>query len=164
MRKFAIIADISGSFYRGKTKYIPLDSPNPDEEFGAWLRYLECKGAEIFKIPRSFFLRTMRVIAIIAAISGSFDRAKTKYIPLDSPNPDEEFGAWLRYLECFLSMIRQLPRSFFLPYTPHFRFIADISGSFYRGKTKYIPLDSPNPDEEFGAWLRYLECKGAEIF
>src|SRR2546430_1611735 len=106
----------------------------------------------------------MRTLAIIADISGSFDRGITKYIPLDSPNPDEEFGAWVRYFECNFSLIFQFPSSFFLFTFPTFFLIADISGSFDRGITKYIPLDSPNPDEEFGAWLRYLECKGAEIF
>src|SRR2546430_8344829 len=109
MRKSTNITDISASFDRGNTKYIPLDSSNPDEEFGAWLRYLECKGAETFKFPWSFFLRNMRTFAIIADISGSFDRGITKYIPLDSPNPDEEFGAWLRYLECKGAEIFKFP-------------------------------------------------------
>src|SRR5438105_15458838 len=99
MRNFAIIADISGSFDRGITIYIPLDSPNPDEEFGAWLRYLECKGAEIFKFPLSFFLRNMRMFVFIADISGSFDRDISKYIPLVSLNPENIFVEWLRYLE-----------------------------------------------------------------
>src|SRR2546430_11969814 len=100
MRKSTNITDISASFDRGNTKYIPLDRSNPDEEFGAWLRYLECKRAEIFKFPCSFSLRNMRYSTNIADISGSFDRGITTYIPLDRSYPDEEFGAWLRYLEC----------------------------------------------------------------
>src|SRR5438105_4163422 len=109
MRTLAIIADISGSFDRGITKYIPLDSPYPDEEFGAWMRYLDCKGTRLEERRVGLFLRNMRTLAIIADISGSFDRGITKYIPLDSPYPDEEFGAWMRYLDCKGTEIFKFP-------------------------------------------------------
>ena len=109
MRKSTNIADISGSFDRGMTKYIPLDRSNPDEEFGAYLRYLECKGADICKIPCSFSVRNMRKSTNIADISGSFDRGIAKYIPLDRSNPDEEFGTYLRYLECKGAEIFKFP-------------------------------------------------------
>src|SRR2546430_381394 len=109
MLKSTNIADISGSFDRGITKYIPLDRSNPDEEFGAYLRYLECKGREIFKFAGSFCGCNMRKYTNIADISGSFDRGITKYIPLDRSNTDEEFGAYLRYLECKGAEIFKFP-------------------------------------------------------
>ena len=51
MQNLSYMSKISANFDRGITNYIPLDRSNPDEEFGTYLRYLECKGAEIFKFP-----------------------------------------------------------------------------------------------------------------
>src|SRR2546430_1340878 len=109
MRKSTNIANISGSFDRGITKYIPLDRSNPDEEFGAYLIYYESKGAEIFTFPLHFSVPILRKSTNIANISGSFDCGITKYIPLDRSNPDEEFGAYLRYSECKGAEIFKFP-------------------------------------------------------
>src|SRR2546430_2725959 len=109
MLKSTNIADISGSFDRGITKYIPLDRSNPDEEFGTYLRYLECKGAEMIESAWSLAIGKIWKSTDIANITGSFDRGIAKYIPLDRSNPDEEFGTYLRYLECKGAEIFKFP-------------------------------------------------------
>src|SRR2546430_518904 len=94
MRKSTNIADISGSFDRGMYFVIPLDRSNPDEEFGAYLRYLECKGAEIFRFPCSLSVRKMRY-SCIPRKSSNVDRSMMYYTLLDVPYQVEDVALLL---------------------------------------------------------------------
>src|SRR2546430_2533686 len=107
MRKLGIIANISRIYGSVINNSILVDSPNPDEEFGAWMRYLECKGAEIFRFPCSLSVRKIRY-SCIPRKSSNVDRSMMYYTLLDVPYQVEDVAL---LLEIFILRVLKYSRN-----------------------------------------------------